>query len=738
MVFGKHYRSVLKPLFLTTSLLTILFLYPEIAFSQTVNIVPTGKVTPLDDSSDDIADIQADDAGGAPVGRESLGDGQYTLRRTKVMAVTNFDVSSIPGGSTITDAVLHLQYGTEAGNFTATNSVRYDNGGGLFNTSIQPVNTNGVWSPAGPTLDEQFNLFAVGVDTLTELQNLVLEYTNNGGGGSKGLSFDYLYIEVIYSLPNQAPDGVIDTPVGNVTITEGESVNFTGTGTDPDNNLPLTFLWDFNGGATNSTAEDSGAVTFSTAGVHTVTFTVTDSLGLADPTPDTRTITVNANQAPNGVIDTPATNVTINVGQSVSFTGTGTDPDNHTPFSFLWDFNGGATNSTAEDPGAVTFSTAGVYTVTFTVTDSLGLSDPTPDTRTITVNANQAPNGVIDTPATNVTINVGQSVSFTGTGTDPDNNLPLTFLWDFGGGATNSTAEDPGVVIFNTPGIYNVTFTVTDSLGLADGTPDTRTITVNANQAPNGVIDTPLGNVTINEGQSVSFTGTGTDPDNNLPLTFLWNFGGGATNSTAEDPGAVTFSTAGVYTVTFTVTDSLGLADPTPDTRTITVNAPPNGVINTPAGNVTITEGEAVTFTGTGSDPDNNLPLTFLWNFNGGATNSTAEDPGTTTFNTPGIYTVTFTVTDSLGLADPIPDTRTVTVNANQAPNGVIDTPLSNVTITEGQSVSFTGNGTDPDNNLPLTFLWDFNGGATNSTVEDPGAVTFNTAGVYTVTFTVT
>ena len=93
------------------------------------------------------------------------------------------------------------------------------------------------------------------------------------------------------------------------------------------------------------------------------------------------------------------------------------------------------------------------------------------------------------------------------------------------------------------------------------------------NQAPNGTIDTPPGgNTIITAGQSVNFTGTGVDPDSNVPLTFSWNFGGGAANSTVEDPGNVVFATPGTYTVTFTVRDSLGLADPTPDSRVVTVN----------------------------------------------------------------------------------------------------------------------------------------------------------------------
>src|SRR5439155_392791 len=219
-----------------------------------------------------------------------------------------------------------------------------------------------------------------------------------------------------------------------------------------------------------------------------------------------------------------------------------------TPLTFAWNFGGGAPNSTLEDPGAVTFATAGTYTVSFTVTDSLGLADPTPATRLITVNAvaNQAPNGTIDTPTANTPITAGQSVISSGPARGPADLTPLTFAWNFGGGAPNSTLEDPGAVTFATAGTYTVSFTVTDSLGLADPTPATRVVTVNAvaNQAPNGTIDTPSANTTITAGQSVSFTGTGTDPDNNTPLTFAWSFGGGAPSSTREDPGAVTVATA--------------------------------------------------------------------------------------------------------------------------------------------------------------------------------------------------
>lgn len=77
---------------------------------------------------------------------------------------------------------------------------------------------------------------------------------------------------------------------------------------------------------------------------------------------------------------------------------------------------------------------------------------------------NVVPTAAINSPSSNVTIGIGDSVNFTGTGVDTDNHVPLTYLWDFSGGAANSTAQNPGDVIFYPGGIYNVTFTVTDSI----------------------------------------------------------------------------------------------------------------------------------------------------------------------------------------------------------------------------------------------------------------------------------
>ena len=89
------------------------------------------------------------------------------------------------------------------------------------------------------------------------------------------------------------------------------------------------------------------------------------------------------------------------------------------------------------------------------------------------------------------------------------------------------------------------------------------------NSPPNGTIVSPSGNETISEGGTVNFEGSAVDPDGD-DMTYLWNFGDGIT-TTALVPGNHTYSDSGTYTVTFTVTDSNGASDPTPDTRNITV-----------------------------------------------------------------------------------------------------------------------------------------------------------------------
>jgi PKD repeat protein len=178
------------------------------------------------------------------------------------------------------------------------------------------------------------------------------------------------------------PTGTITVPAGNTTATMGAAVSFVGTGTDPQGEA-LTVSWNFGDGGSGSGY--SASHSYASTGTFTVTLMVTNTDGLSDPNPPTRQITVTqapASGPPTGTITEPATSTSAYTGYAVSFIGTGTDPQGET-LTGTWSFGDGGTATGFST--SHTFSYAGRYTVTFTVKNTDGLSDPNPPTRQITV-----------------------------------------------------------------------------------------------------------------------------------------------------------------------------------------------------------------------------------------------------------------------------------------------------------------------------------------------------------------
>lgn len=106
---------------------------------------------------------------------------------------------------------------------------------------------------------------------------------------------------------------------------------------------------------------------------------------------------------------------------------------------------------------------------------------------------------------------------------------------------------------------------------------------VNAAQAfytfdapPQPAITSPASSVTIKAGGSVTFAGSCTSPGGYGIGSYSWNFGNGQ-SSTKQNPGGVTFSTVGNYTVDFTCTDSQGLPAQSPATVSVSVQAKSSG-----------------------------------------------------------------------------------------------------------------------------------------------------------------
>lgn len=189
--------------------------------------------------------------------------------------------------------------------------------------------------------------------------------------------------------------------------------------------------------------------------------------------------------------------------------------------------------------------------------------------------------------------------------------------------------------------------------------------------APRSSIVLPADDRVLAPGTAVTFQGVCTDVsfEDGDTLTFHWDFGGVAAVSDRLLPGDVIFSDAGTFPVTFTCTDAAG--NVTSTTRTITVDQPPLGRIDSPSAQRTISAGDSVDFAGSCRDPDNHQPFTFLWTFGGGAERDHASEQNPhVLFNTPGTYTVTFICTDVLGIADAVPPTIQVRVMSDDTGGG--------------------------------------------------------------------
>ncbi len=220
----------------------------------------------------------------------------------------------------------------------------------------------------------------------------------------------------------------------------------------------------------------------------------------------------------------------------VQFTDTTTGG---TPTSWLWDFgDGDTTDATLRNP-LHTYSASGDYTVTLTVTNTMGC-DTVIKPDYITVLDITAP-PVADFTADITTGTVPMEVDFT----DTSLNYPSSWSWDFGDGGT-STEQNP-THTYTTAGSFDVTLTATNSIG-SDSETKTGYIT----------------GITKPQADFTSNTTSGMRPlavqfnDTSLysPTIWTWDFGDG-TSSGDKDP-IHTYNTAGVYTVALRAANGAG------------------------------------------------------------------------------------------------------------------------------------------------------------------------------------
>jgi hypothetical protein len=273
------------------------------------------------------------------------------------------------------------------------------------------------------------------------------------------------------------------------------------------------------------------------------------------------------NAAPAAAITVPGSDVTVNPGDAVAFTGTGSDPDG-TIAGYAWSFPGGTpAASISASPNPVTYSTPGSYAASLIVTDDRGLPSP-PVTRTVTVagfslSATPSSRSVIAGQAASYSATASAGAGFSGTVTFAATGLPSGATATFapsslvGGGVTTlsvtTTAATPAgtypIVIRATSGPLVRTANVTLVVNAAGDfslvpTPSSRTIS-------RGASTTYAIAVTALEG----FTGTVNLSADGLTKFVTASFS--ATSIAQSGTSVLTLSTkkqvkAGTYTVTVT------------------------------------------------------------------------------------------------------------------------------------------------------------------------------------------
>jgi len=298
-----------------------------------------------------------------------------------------------------------------------------------------------------------------------------------------------------------------------------------------------------------------------------------------------------------------------------------------------------------------TYANTGSYTISLTVQNNKGATD----TYTQQVTVNQCcpdPQAEFSHNADNQNNCIPKQVQFSDQSTQGGTNCNIvSWDWNFGDG-NSSNLQNPSHT-FNDEGNFNVTLTVTNNEGDTDQTNQTIPFAICCDDPVAAFSAEPSDGCIPLE---VQFTNQSTQPNESqfcFLENYIWNFGDGGT-STEENPSH-TYTTAGNYRVTLTVENNRGGTDSeiSNDNFIQAELCCPDPTANFSVDNDSGCVPFLVHFTDLSTQGDENLGCEIIswdWDFGDGGT-STDQHPEYT-YNVPGLYSVSLTVTNSTGQTD--------------------------------------------------------------------------------------
>lgn len=232
-------------------------------------------------------------------------------------------------------------------------------------------------------------------------------------------------------------------------------------------------------------------------------------------------------------------------------------------------------------------------------------------------------------------------------GTNPDGSpqpcgQACTYRWDFGDGATATGIF--ATHAYTRSGPFRVTLTATDARGASSTT--SQTVQIGGGTPPTATFNFSPTTPAIN--QPVFFNAEASRAQSGRRIvSYEWNFGTGATASGVTT--SKSFSAAGTYNVTLTVTDDAG------NRGTVTQSVIVGGAGTGPTAALTVspTQGSTATnffFDASNSRQGPNPIVEYRFTFGDATPDVVGASPTTThRYATPGTYTASVTIRDSAG-----------------------------------------------------------------------------------------
>ncbi|MDD3468366.1 MAG: PKD domain-containing protein [Thermoguttaceae bacterium] len=484
----------------------------------------------------------------------------------------------------------------------------------------------------------------------------------------------------------------------------------------------LSYIWSM--GSTIFSTDENVEYTFTSAGTHALSLTVTDGTYSS-----TATMTLTVHAGPTATVTAASSGMT---GKDIAFKTT-IKQDNKTVtdlqgWTVEWDFGDGSEVETG-DSLTHRFETEGTYYVTLTVTDPEGRETSLEHEIAMT----QTPEIEVHSVECSVDgIMPEEEVEFwPDFDTRGDVGENLKYYWYLDGTRLSyvSTSQDYVTLSFEESGEHTIKCRVWE--GLVYGESE---VTVTVKSAPEATLSVSAEVPRV--GDEVAFTGvvrqdgqTITDFTN---WAFAWNFGGTNTITTTTPNADYKFTSMGTYTVTLTLTDPDGRTNT--QTCVVTVQDTmlevsmdwPNG-----AQPGSITDFAAAVTKWTGEET-----LSYYW-YLGDSTEPFMEGlEGSFIFTEVGNYAVRFVATD--GGENTV--MRLQTIHVASAPVATLTTSTTEAKTGETVSLSaaITQDGQEVNDFTGWTFAWNFADGSSDNTSQPDVTKVWSAVGEYTVKLTAT